>query len=289
MVEGRDGFAGASRAPGGVGGARSPPPNKSHELDEQGVGEQESHLGEGDPVAALESLFVDVFQGRQIADGGEPARRPVFKRTHGIAHGRFEVLPDLPEELRIGVFALTLRNTRIEGNVLLRPGFRAAGGVSLHGAHIAGLVDLRAAKLSVNHRYALSAGGLHLAGALHINGGFRSEGPIYLRGARIGDGLHADGGVINLPEDWRKFDALNAEGAEVVPDVVLVPCVGFTAEGFRLGYGGGYFDRWMAAHPHATAVGVAWAGSEVSFAPEPHDQPLLVIVTERGVVTPTQS
>lgn len=77
------------------------------------------------------------------------------------------------------------------------------------------------------------------------------------------------------------------EGATIVPDVVLVPCVGFTRSGFRLGYGGGYFDRWMAAHPHVTAVGVAWAIAELddaSFAPEPHDRPLAVIVTDRGVV-----
>ncbi|HZT55460.1 MAG TPA: 5-formyltetrahydrofolate cyclo-ligase [Burkholderiaceae bacterium] len=76
-------------------------------------------------------------------------------------------------------------------------------------------------------------------------------------------------------------------GAPVVPDVALVPCVGFTAAGYRLGYGGGYFDRWLAEHPHVTAVGVAWAIAEVdaaSFAPAPHDQPLTLIVTERGVV-----
>lgn len=75
-------------------------------------------------------------------------------------------------------------------------------------------------------------------------------------------------------------------GAPVVPDVVLVPCVGFTAEGFRLGYGGGYFDRWLAAHPHVTAVGVAWAGAEIplaELAPEPHDLPLMLVVTEQGV------
>lgn len=81
----------------------------------------------------------------------------------------------------------------------------------------------------------------------------------------------------------------SVEGPEVVPDVVLVPCVGFTAEGFRLGYGGGYFDRWMDSHPQVTAVGIAWSASEVSFEPEPHDQPLLVIVTERGVMSPTQA
>lgn len=75
-------------------------------------------------------------------------------------------------------------------------------------------------------------------------------------------------------------------GAPVVPDVVLVPCVGFTASGHRLGYGGGYFDRWLALHPHVTTLGVAWAFAEIdeaAFAPEVHDQPLMMIVTERGV------
>ena len=55
-------------------------------------------------------------------------------------------------------------------------------------------------------------------------------------------------------------------GAEVVPDVVLAPCVGFTASGYRLGYGGGYFDRWLDRHPQATAIGVAWSASEIDEA-----------------------
>lgn len=76
------------------------------------------------------------------------------------------------------------------------------------------------------------------------------------------------------------------EGPEVLPDVVLAPCVGYTREGFRLGYGGGYFDRWMAAHPQVTAIGVAWAHAQVELPTEPHDQPLMLVVTEQGVVTP---
>lgn len=79
-----------------------------------------------------------------------------------------------------------------------------------------------------------------------------------------------------------------SDGGEVVPDVVLVPCVGFTAGGYRLGYGGGYFDRWLAAHPHVTAVGVAWSVAQIdeaALAPEPHDQALALVVTERGVVS----
>jgi 5-formyltetrahydrofolate cyclo-ligase len=78
-----------------------------------------------------------------------------------------------------------------------------------------------------------------------------------------------------------------SDGPPVLPDVVLVPCVGFTAAGYRLGYGGGYFDRWLAAHPHVTAVGIAWSVgelSEVELAAQPHDHPLTLIVTEQGVV-----
>lgn len=78
------------------------------------------------------------------------------------------------------------------------------------------------------------------------------------------------------------------EGPRVVPDVVLVPCLGYTASGFRLGYGGGYFDRWLAAHPGVTAVGVAWSACEIDEAalvPQPHDQPLMLVVTERGIVS----
>jgi 5-formyltetrahydrofolate cyclo-ligase len=78
-----------------------------------------------------------------------------------------------------------------------------------------------------------------------------------------------------------------SNGAPVVPDVLLVPCVGYTAEGHRLGYGGGYFDRYLGAHPHITTVGVAWSVGLITmleFAPEPHDQTLMVVVTELGVV-----
>lgn len=77
------------------------------------------------------------------------------------------------------------------------------------------------------------------------------------------------------------------EGEPVTPDVVLVPCVGFTRSGHRLGFGAGYFDRWLAAHPHVTTVGVAWSFCELPldhWVPQPHDQPLMVVVTEHGVV-----
>ena len=58
------------------------------------------------------------------------------------------------------------------------------------------------------------------------------------------------------------------------------------ASGFRLGYGGGYFDRWLAAHPHVTVIGVAWSVGEVDEAewqPQPHDRRLDCVVSELGV------
>ena len=78
-----------------------------------------------------------------------------------------------------------------------------------------------------------------------------------------------------------------ADGAPVEPDVVLVPCVGFTAAGFRLGYGGGFFDRWLALHPHVTSIGIAWGCARLDaadFTPAPHDRPMTLVVTEHGVV-----
>jgi len=50
-------------------------------------------------------MFVDMVQGRRIALGQSPAMRPVFRKLHGVAGARFVVRPDLPADLRVGVFA----------------------------------------------------------------------------------------------------------------------------------------------------------------------------------------
>ncbi len=57
-----------------------------------------------DPIAGLKQLFVDYFQGRGMAQGRDPATRPVFLRLHGVARGKFVIEPKLPESLRVGVF-----------------------------------------------------------------------------------------------------------------------------------------------------------------------------------------
>jgi 5-formyltetrahydrofolate cyclo-ligase len=93
-----------------------------------------------------------------------------------------------------------------------------------------------------------------------------------------------DGGSAPLRDD---VGIPSCAGAQVQPDVVLVPCLGYTDDAYRVGYGGGYFDRWLAAHPGVTSVGVAWSNARLGadeFAPETHDVALTLIVTERGVV-----
>ncbi|WP_374594297.1 5-formyltetrahydrofolate cyclo-ligase [Aquabacterium sp.] len=79
----------------------------------------------------------------------------------------------------------------------------------------------------------------------------------------------------------------SSHGADVSPDVLLVPCVGFTRTGWRLGYGGGYFDRYLAAHHDVFTIGVAWACGELPasrFEPQMHDRPLNLVITQDGVL-----
>ena len=73
----------------------------------------------------------------------------------------------------------------------------------------------------------------------------------------------------------------------VVPQVLFMPLIGFTAKGDRLGQGGGYYDRFLAAHPHTIAIGMAWDVQEVAELPtELHDMRLSAIVTPTRVLGP---
>jgi len=72
----------------------------------------------------------------------------------------------------------------------------------------------------------------------------------------------------------------------VVPSVLLIPLVGYDAAGYRLGYGGGYYDRTLAAaDPRPLCVGVGYDEAELAtIHPQPHDVPMDLIVTERRVL-----
>jgi len=74
-------------------------------------------------------------------------------------------------------------------------------------------------------------------------------------------------------------------GPEVTPSVLLIPVVGFDAQGFRLGYGGGFFDRTLAAmKPRPIAIGIGYEESKLeSIRPQPHDIPMDYVVTEAGI------
>jgi 5,10-methenyltetrahydrofolate synthetase len=72
---------------------------------------------------------------------------------------------------------------------------------------------------------------------------------------------------------------------EVAPDHVLLPVVGWDAGGYRLGYGGGFFDRTLAGlarRPRVIGTGYELQSLE-TIHPQPHDMPVDFMVTERGV------
>ena len=82
-----------------------------------------------------------------------------------------------------------------------------------------------------------------------------------------------------------RFGTLVPTGAEVTPSLLLVPLLAFDRRGHRLGYGGGYYDRTIAALPGVTTIGVAFAAQEIPAVPSgPTDMPLDAIATERGLI-----
>lgn len=118
--------------------------------------------------------------------------------------------------------------------------------------------------------------------------------------------LHHDGALVALPlvevkaaplvfrrwtpdtkmvrGDWN-IPVPPPEAEVVVPEISLAPVVGWTGEGFRLGYGGGYFDRTLAAlspRPFTIGIGLQSARLDTIF-PQPHDIRLDAILTEDGV------
>lgn len=71
-------------------------------------------------------------------------------------------------------------------------------------------------------------------------------------------------------------------------DCVLVPGLAFSLTGGRLGYGAGYYDRWLAAHPAAVRIGLCFEYQIDPAVPlEPHDEMLDYLVTERRIIVCT--
>lgn len=102
--------------------------------------------------------------------------------------------------------------------------------------------------------------------------------PLIFRAWKPGDALAR--GTLGIPYP--------AAGEERVPDTVLLPVVGFDGGGYRLGYGGGFFDRTLQAlqargiRPRVIGAGHELARVDTIY-PQAHDRPLDFMVTERGV------
>ncbi len=92
---------------------------------------------------------------------------------------------------------------------------------------------------------------------------------------------------------WRPGEALRTgaygiaepavAGQALEPDLLLVPCLGFTRDGLRLGYGGGYYDRYLEHRPQVRTVGLAFEPCRIEdLQPLAHDRLLDVILTDGG-------
>ncbi len=68
-----------------------------------------------------------------------------------------------------------------------------------------------------------------------------------------------------------------------MPEVLIIPCVGYTADRYRLGYGGGFFDRTLEGQGNILTVGVAYSSLKTAFQTEKFDIPLSIIITEAGI------
>lgn len=90
---------------------------------------------------------------------------------------------------------------------------------------------------------------------------------------RPGEAMVKDRMGVAVPADLRLRPA---------PPALLVPCLGFNRDGYRLGYGGGYYDRTLARAPRPCTLGVAYSCLQVEFGGDSHDVALDRIVTEMG-------
>ena len=122
----------------------------------------------------------------------------------------------------------------------------------------------------------------HLLAALRRRGAATALPAIVAPGAPLAfrqwrPGVTLEAGPLGIPYP--------RDAPEIRPDSVLLPVVGFDAAGYRLGYGGGYFDRTLAAmarRPRVIAIGYE-SLFVPTIHPQPHDIPVDYVVTERGL------
>jgi 5-formyltetrahydrofolate cyclo-ligase len=99
------------------------------------------------------------------------------------------------------------------------------------------------------------------------------DAPLGFADWQPGEAMHRDEMGVAVPAALRMVER---------PPALLVPCLGFNENGYRLGYGGGYYDRTLAIEPRPYTLGIAYACLAARFASAPHDVPLDRIVTENA-------
>ena len=103
----------------------------------------------------------------------------------------------------------------------------------------------------------------------------QKDAPLVFSAWQPGEAMLKDGMGIAVPATLR---------IEAMPPAILLPCLGFNPQRCRLGYGGGFYDRTLAALPRPATVGVAYACLAAPFAGDAHDIALDDIVTEDGII-----
>jgi 5-formyltetrahydrofolate cyclo-ligase len=89
-------------------------------------------------------------------------------------------------------------------------------------------------------------------------------------------------GDVLVPE---RFGTVRPTGDVLVPDMLLIPLLAFDVNGGRLGYGGGFYDRTLAALPDRFRLGCAFSAQQVDVVPVgPYDIRLDAVATENGII-----
>lgn len=101
----------------------------------------------------------------------------------------------------------------------------------------------------------------------------RKNAPLVFAAWKPGDVLILTGLGVSAPQ---------SEAEQVQPEVILAPCVGFDRRRFRIGYGGGFYDRTLAVAPRPAAIGIAYANALANFDADEYDIALDGIITEAG-------
>ncbi len=173
-----------------------------------------------------------------------------------------------------------LRSTLLARRRTIDPAMRSAWDAAICAHVLAWWTDARAPLLGVYwplrgepdlHPVYAALAGRGVALALPVVQ--QADAPLAFTAWTPGEAMVKDGMGVAVPRQLRQVEQ---------PPALLVPCLGFNGDGYRLGYGGGYYDRTLAAPQRPYTVGIAYTCLAAVFASAPHDVALDRIITERG-------